>query len=155
MVGHQETAAGGGSPQESKSVATDNVQPKLKIGNTGDNGTEILGAETLVSPGPSKNSVSLADKLAASGQRQGGVTDTDDPGNTSKPDSSRVKKGTSLQNKLPVGALSNLNEDQLIFKLREHLQSMTNFCLKPRNVHKELKEGVPDTVKVFRERPPT
>ena len=45
VVGHQETVAGGGSPQVSKSVTTNNAQMNTETGNIGDNGIVIVYSE--------------------------------------------------------------------------------------------------------------
>lgn len=57
-----------------------------------------------------------------------------------------LKTGTL---KLQTSSLSTLSEDQLFVKLREHIQSMSDFTLKTKNCHKEVKDEMADMVRVF------
>lgn len=54
---------------------------------------------------------------------------------------------TSVSERLHQSA--NLTEDQLLNKLKENLQFLSNYTLKTRNVHKEVKEKVANTIRVY------
>ncbi|KAL4126476.1 hypothetical protein QTP88_010698 [Uroleucon formosanum] len=46
-------------------------------------------------------------------------------------------------------SLAALSEDQLLNKMREQIQSMSNFTLKTKNCRREVKDGVADLVRIF------
>lgn len=67
VVGHQETVVGGGSPQVSKSVTTDNAQLTTETGNIGYNGTRIGHNENDLKVGSKTSPITVRNQNPKSG----------------------------------------------------------------------------------------
>lgn len=157
-AGPQETATGGGlapgvasaSPNPSEvafSMATSGVTgsaetdvskgTKPTLHKFGEKDT-ILGRNNR--GGKNGEETSLLEKLAASDKR---TKDTFYSGLNQKDESNEKAKQTIK--------ISNLSEEQLFTKLQEYISTMYQFASKTKNVHRELKETLSNTAKVFQQ----
>jgi len=140
VVGHQETAIGGGSPQRSKS---ESQIPSEGVSSTALSSGNNTTAETDVSTGTQW-------KQAPLGEKDMDVTKTgESPGVTRKAEEPRTSSESTDEATRRKVDITKLNETELLSVINRYINTMSTFAAKTRNVHKELKDTLSNTSKAM------